>query len=157
AIGLLIRHLFHPHNLYRVQTAIILFGFLIPVFSTILTLAGIQIAPQRDATPFSFTIANLIVAWGLFRFSLFKVVPVGRDRVFEALMDPVVILDNQHMVVDINSAMLTLLNRKASDVIGKPAKTVFDDFPIPILMYTDASHARTETSFTVHDKPMWYE
>ncbi len=155
--GLLLRRLFRTHNLYRTQTAIIIFGFLLPIFGTILALFDIQITPQRDATPFTSAIANLVIAWGLFRYKLFEVVPIGRDKLFEAMVDPVVILDNQHMVVDINSAMLALLNQRAEDVIGQPAKQVFNDFPIPIKLYTHVSYARTEATFDVRGKDVYYE
>ena len=157
AIGLLIQRLFRPHGLYRTQIAIIIVGFLIPIFGTILSLFDIHIAPQRDATPFTNALANLIIAWGLFRYKLFEVVPIGRDRLFEAMVDPVVILDNQHMVVDINTTMLNLLDKKANEVIGRPAKQVFDDFPIPIKRYTHVSYAREETSFEVGGKSVYYE
>jgi len=156
-IGLLIQRLFRPRGLYRTQLAIITFGFLIPIIGTILTLFDIHIAPQRDITPFTNAIANLIIAWGLFRYKLFEVVPVGRDRLFEAMVDPVVILDNQHIVVDINSAMLALLDQKAAEVIGHPAKQVFADFPIPIKRFTHVSYARDETTFEVGGKNVYYE
>jgi len=156
-VGLLAQRLFRPHGLYRTQIAIILFGFLLPILGTILTLFNIHIAPQRDATPFTNVIANLIIAWGLFRYKLFEVVPIGRDRLFESIVDPVVILDNQHIVVDINTAMLNLLDRKAIDVIGAPAKQVFDKFPIPIKRFTHVSYARDETTFEVGGKNVYYE
>jgi putative nucleotidyltransferase with HDIG domain/PAS domain S-box-containing protein len=88
---------------------------------------------------------------------LFEVFPIGRDRLFEAMVDPVVILDNQHIVVDINSAMLALLDKKATEVIGHPAKQVFADFPIPIKRFTHVSYARDETTFEVGGKSVYYE
>jgi putative nucleotidyltransferase with HDIG domain/PAS domain S-box-containing protein len=84
-------------------------------------------------------------------------VPIGRDRLFEAMVDPVVILDNQHLIVDINSAMLALLDQPAAAVIGQPAKKVFDDFPIPIKLYTHVSYARAEATFEVRGKTVYYE
>lgn len=157
ATGLLVQRLFRPHGLYRTQLAIITIGFIIPILGTILTLLDVHIAPQRDIAPFTNAIANLIIAWGLFRYKLFEVFPIGRDRLFEAMVDPVVILDNQHMVVDINSAMLALLDQKAADVIGQPAKQVFADFPIPIKRFTHVSYARDETTFEVGGKNVYYE
>ena len=157
ATGLLVQRLFRPHGLYRTQLAIITIGFIIPILGTILTLLDVHIAPQRDIALFTNAVANLIIAWGLFRYKLFEVFPIGRDRLFEAMVDPVVILDNQHMVVDINSAMLALLDQKAADVIGQPAKQVFADFPIPIKRFTHVSYARDETTFEVGGKNVYYE
>ena len=156
-VGLLIRRIIRVSSLYRTQLAIIIFGFLVPILTTILTLLGIQIAPQRDATPFTFAIANLVIAWGLFQFRLFEVVPVGRDRLFEAMVDPVVILDNENLVIDINSAMLVLLDKTPFDVIGHPAKEVFENSPIPIKLYTHVSYARAETTFELGGRDVYYE
>jgi putative nucleotidyltransferase with HDIG domain len=53
--------------------------------------------------------------------------------------------------------MLALLGRKADEVIGQPAKIVFDDFPIPIKMYTHVSYARAEAIFDIGNKQIHYE
>ena len=79
-MGLLIRRIIRIHDLYRTQGAIIIVGFLIPILGTVITLFDIHLAPQRDIAPFTNAIANIIIAWGLFRYKLFEVVPVGRDR-----------------------------------------------------------------------------
>jgi putative nucleotidyltransferase with HDIG domain/PAS domain S-box-containing protein len=157
SLGRLIQRALHLHDLYRVQTTIIIIGFIIPILSTLLSLSGVQITPQRDSAPFTFTAANIVIALGLFQFRLFKVVPVGRDRLFESMVDPVVILDNQHIVVDINSAMLALLDKESAHVIGLPAKEVFENFPIPIKMYTHVSYARAEATFDVRGRSVYYE
>jgi PAS domain S-box-containing protein len=80
-----------------------------------------------------------------------------RDQLFEAIVDPVVILDNDNCIVDINSAMLVLMEKEASDVIGQPAKQIFEDFPIPIKLYMHVSYARTEATFEFRNKQIYYE
>ncbi|MCQ3937742.1 MAG: hypothetical protein DPW18_11940 [Chloroflexi bacterium] len=156
-LSILFRRLIRPHGLYRAQLLVILLGFSIPIAGTVFTLLGVKIAPERDAYPFLAALGNIIIAWGLFRFRIFEVVPIGREKVFEALADPVVILDKQNLIVDINQAMLALLDRKANDVIGQSAKKVFDNFPIPIKMYTQVSYARTEACFELNKKQIYYE
>jgi PAS domain S-box-containing protein len=156
-LSVLFRRIIRPHGFYRAQLFIIILGCLIPIIGTALPLFGIQVAPQRDAAPFAIAIGSMIIAWGLFRFRIFEVMPIARERVFEAMVDPVVILDNQHQVVDVNSSMLALLGMNANDIIGKPAKSVFDNFPIPIKMYTHVSYARTEAIFKLQGKEIHYE
>jgi PAS domain S-box-containing protein len=151
------RRILRPHSLYRSQMTIITLGLIIPISGTIMTLLGIQILPQRDAGPFTVAIGNLIMAWGLFRFRLFEVVPIARDRVFEAMVEPVVILDKKNKIVDVNTAMLALLGRAANDVVGRPAKEIFDNFPIPIKMYTHVSYARTEATYELGGLTIHYE
>jgi PAS domain S-box-containing protein len=153
----LIRRFIYPHRLYRRQILTVAFGFTLPLIFTILTTAGVDFKPFRDITPITFGIGNLVVAWGLFRFRTFKVTPVARDHIFEAMIDPVVVLDNHNNIVDINSAMLDLLGMNAQQTIGKPANVVFDEFSIPIKMYAQVSYARVETSYEVQGKTVYYE
>jgi PAS domain S-box-containing protein len=156
-LSILVRRITRPHHLYRAQVAIITLGFFLPILSTIFPLLNIHMAPQRDATPFTIAIGNLIITWGLFQFRIFDVVPVARDRVFEAMVEPVVILDKQNKIADINSSMLALLGRTANEVIGESAKDVFDDFPIPIKLYTHVSYARAEAAFELGGLNIHYE
>ena len=155
--AILVRQMMQPHNLYRVQIVFILAGVLMPIAGWALSLSGIFITPQRDASPFTTAVGNLLLAWGLFRFRIFEVTPIARGKVFEALVDPVVILNMKNRVVDINTAMLDLLGANATDVIGQPAKQVFANFPIPIRMYTDVSYARTEAIFEINKTQIHYE
>lgn len=156
-LSILIRRLIRPHGFYRAQIVVIILGCLIPIIGSLSPLMGMYAAPQRDATPFAIAIGSMILAWGLFRFRIFEVTPIARERIFESMMDPVVILDNQNLVVDINIAMLALLDKQASMVIGQPAKLVFDNFPIPIKSYTQVSYARTEAIFNLQGKEIHYE
>jgi PAS domain S-box-containing protein/putative nucleotidyltransferase with HDIG domain len=148
---------FRPHRLYRAQVATIIMGFFVPILGTILPIFDIQVMPQRDPAPLTIAIGNLIIAWGLFRFRIFQVITVGRDRVFEEMVDPVVILDRSYTIVDVNRAMLDLLGMAAEHVVGHSAKDIFADFPIPIKLYTDVTYARTEAIFPVGDKMVYYE
>jgi PAS domain S-box-containing protein len=136
---------------------LITLGLALPVFSTVFELLGIQLAPQRSVTPFAAAIGNLVIIWGLFQFRIFEVIPFAREKVFEAMVEPVVILDKHNKIVDINSAMLALLGKQAIDVIGESAKVVFDDFPIPIKMYTHVSYARAEAQFEMGGLNIHYE
>ncbi|NWF65512.1 MAG: HD domain-containing protein [Chloroflexi bacterium] len=156
-VYIIARRLIRPQGLYRGQLITIVTGLLIPVIGTAFTLAGLQITPERDTLPLTAALGNLVTAWGFFRFRILEIAPVGRDRVFEALADPVVILDKHNRVIDVNAAMLDLLGKKDGEVIGEPAKKVFDDFPIPIKMYMQVSHARTETSFKLNNREIYYE
>lgn len=154
---LLVLRMMRPHTLYKVQTLFILAGLLLPIIGSILSLAGIYINSQRDASPFTAAIGNFLLAWGFYRFRIFDILPIARDQIFEAMVEPVVILDQRNNIVDINSSMLAMLNKNANEVIGAPAKEVFNNFPIPIKLYTQSSYARTEASFERGGMNIHYE
>lgn len=155
--AILVYQLIQPHNLYRKQIGYILAGILLPFIGSIISVTGLINLLQRDFSPFTTAAGNLLLAWGLFRFRIFVVTPIARDRVFEALVDPVVVLDMKNLVVDVNTAMLDLLGMEAGDVIGQSAKSVFETFPIPIKLYTHVSYARTEAVFEINRVPIHYE
>ncbi len=156
-IFLLLRQFIGTHSLYRAQTAFLTIGFFFPALGAFLDLTGIFLIPNQSNLPISIALGNLINAWNLFQLKVFKVNPVSRDQAFEAIMDLVVILDNNNTIIDINSSMLDLMGKTSAEVIGASAKKVFDDFPIPIKLYSSVSYARTETSFTVNEKTVHYE
>jgi len=155
--ALLISRMTKLHNLYRTQIAFILTGFLLPIGGSILSLLNIYLTSQRDSSPFTTAAGNFLLAWGFFRFHIFEVTPIVRDKVFEAMAEPVVILDNKNLIVDANTSMLDLLEKKPDDVIGKPAKEVFATFPIPIKQYMQVSYARTEANFVIGGTTICYE
>ena len=155
--ALLFIRILHPHRLYPGQVVIIALGLLVPILGGIFSLPGIPFSAQRDASPLTTAISNIILAWGFYRFRIFEVVPIGRDKVFEAMVEPVVILDNNNNVVDINSSMLALLGKPAQEVIGGSAREIFDDFPIPIKLYMQVSYARAEATFDIGGKQIHYE
>lgn len=153
----LIRRFFLLHNLYRAQIAVIILGFLTLAVGSILTLSDFRFILQQDSAPLVAILANLTIAWGFFRFRIFEVAPVGREKVFEAIIDPVVILDQNNTVIDINRSMLDMLGMNADETIGHSVKEVFNNFPIPIKAYAQVSHARVETSFEISGKTVYYE
>lgn len=144
-----------PQNLYRPQTWLVIIGAMIPLAGPILSIVDIQ--PHRGASLIAITIGSLVLARGVYRFRIFEVEPIAREKVFEAMVEPLVILDNKNSIVDINSSMLALLGKSERDVVGKLARDVFNDFPIPIKAYSSVTYARAEAEFNLGGKSVHYE
>jgi PAS domain S-box-containing protein len=142
-IALFARYI-RPHRLYRAQVGTIIVGNLIPLVGTMLTVAGVTLTFQRDTTPLTFAIGNLVVAWGLFRFGLFNIVPVARERVVESIGDAVVVFDADDRVVDLNPAARKAVGHLAADVVGKPAAQVFSSWPNLLEQLKDVDQTHTE-------------
>jgi PAS domain S-box-containing protein/putative nucleotidyltransferase with HDIG domain len=156
-ISLLIRRAFQPHNLYRIQYLIVAAGFLIPLILSFFTLAGIQIAPQRDITPFALALGNLIVAWGLFRYGLFDIAPIARERIVENMRDPVIVLDPRNRIVDINKAALTLIGIHSRDVIGRTSDVAFAKWPFVVELLNHPAEQRREASATSQGRTLFFD
>ena len=156
-LGILIRRLIRPHRLYRRQISTVAVGFFIPIFFTMLTTAGVKFMPFRDVSPITFAFGNLIVAWGLFRYHLFDIIPIARDIVVENMEDLVVVLDMQERVVDMNSAALEALGMESPQVIGQPAEMIFNAWPELMERFYKPESIKTEISLSSSVEPVHYE
>ena len=145
---LFIRNLYRQHRLFRTQTLIIVFGFIFPFLGTIPSAANIIVFGQRDVTPYTFGIANLILAWGLFRYGLFDVTPIARDAVMEYMNDVVIVLDMQGRVVDVNRAALFGLEMTANQVIGMHITQLLKERPDLIEFFEGDESVRGNVTYT---------
>lgn len=116
AISLLLRHFLEQNLFYRWQIGFIILGMIIPPIGNLLFL----IVPglPRDITPFTFAISNILIAWALFQFRLFDVIPVAYQTVVHSMHDPVVVLDATNRIVALNPAAEHLLSVSQAQVIG---------------------------------------
>jgi PAS domain S-box-containing protein len=75
-----------------------------------------------DLTPIAFSVTGLVLVWGLFRFRLLDLIPVGRKKIVDRIPDAVLVLDAVGRVVDVNPAALTLLRLPPRRVTGRPVR-----------------------------------
>jgi PAS domain S-box-containing protein len=117
------------NQVQRMQIAIITIGGLIPILGTVITFTGIRLIPQRDVSPLMSAIGNIVLAWGLFRYRVFEVLPFARETIVDNMEDLVVVLDARDRVVDINKNASRFLHLNESSLIGSPVGEVLKDWP----------------------------
>lgn len=130
SIFTLVRQIVISRGVFRTQMIWITIGFLIPTIIGLAPLTGleIQVAGQRDLSHITFGISNLIVLGAFFRYRLFDLVPVARERVVEIMRDSVLTLDAQHRVVDFNPSALKMLKLQPTS-LGKSAAELYSWLP----------------------------
>jgi signal transduction histidine kinase len=121
-IGLEMFRTLPPH---RVQMALVMAGNLIPLAATALTLTIMRFPPDRDPSPYAIALGNFLVAWGLFRFELFGVVPMARDSMITQMQDIVLVVDARGRVVFANPAARRRFRPSGRDPVGLPLSGVF--------------------------------
>lgn len=141
----------------RMQIVIISIGALIPILGTILGLTGIRLIPQRDSTPLFTAIGNVVLAWGLFRYRVFEVIPIARETIVENMDDLVVVLDAQDRVVDINKTAHRFLRLEGKNVIGSPAELVLKDWASILEKFNPPRNVSSEEFFMEDDKYFHYD
>jgi len=131
-----------PH-LQRRQATILLIGTLCPGVALLINFTGQSPLPGLDLAPLGYSLSGLVLAWGLFRYRLFDIAPVARNKVIENMIDSVIVLDTQRRIVDANPAMLQLIGRSAGEVIGRPVVDVLAGQLDLVERYRDVPEART--------------
>ena len=89
---------------YRLQTALIIVGALVPLLGNLLYLVRVLPSYGLDLTPIAFAVSGACFTWGIYRYRLFGLVPVARDMVVDSMDDGVIVLDAQRRMVDLNAA-----------------------------------------------------
>ena len=154
---ILFRRLLQPHRIYYSQVGIVFLGAAIPILGFALALANIKFTFHRDISPFTFAASNLIIAFGLFRYRLLDVAPVGRDLVIDNLEFPVVVLDSADRVVDLNPSARLVISSTPEVAIGKSAVEVFDPWFNLANRFADIFDEDTEIVISKEGDPCYFD
>ncbi len=98
----------HRTDLQVGQTAALIVGMVTPSAVNTLLFLGL-VPPSWTLSDFGFLVTSVAFAVAIFRYRLFRVVPVGRQRLMATLDDPVVMLDENRRVADTNEAARELV------------------------------------------------
>ena len=74
-----------------------------------------------DPTSFAFALSGILFAIGIYRFHIFDITPIARDKVVDTMPDLLIVVDAQTQIVDLNPAAEKTLKTKRHAVIGLQA------------------------------------
>ncbi|MCB9480353.1 MAG: diguanylate cyclase [Desulfobacteraceae bacterium] len=123
-----IRYFFKTAFVYRMQTLLIMAALIVQWFTLLIYLGGI--APAHfDINPYMFTISSVFYALGIYRFSLFNIVPVARDVIFDEMNDAILVINPDSQLIDFNKRCSTLFKEINDKAIGKSVEQLFVSQP----------------------------
>lgn len=105
---------------HRKQAWLVAGSLLLGLLGNVPGLLGSRWFGQRDSSPLWFALSGLSLTWALTRYRLFDLVPIARAAVIEHLPDPVLVLDQQNRLLDVNPAARALFGRDGPR-LGGPA------------------------------------
>jgi diguanylate cyclase (GGDEF)-like protein/PAS domain S-box-containing protein len=118
------------HRLYRKQYLVLFVALLVPLAATLLYVTGLPPVRDYNLTPAVAGISGLLLAVGVFRWSLFDIVPFARDLVVDDLADGVIVADKAGRIVDLNASAERLTQLKHDEVVGRQAEEVLEHYPV---------------------------
>lgn len=120
---LFVRFFIRAAPFYRNQTIIMLVATFIQWVGYIIYLF-VDIPWNLDINPLLFAVSVPVYAFGIFRFSLFDLIPVARDTVFEGLKDGILVLDLENRLVDFNPVCKKIFPDILKQYIGSDISTI---------------------------------
>ena len=146
---LVVKSLMSARGIVRKQQLVVLAGVSFPLVSNVLYLFGFKELRALDLTPASFTISGVAFSWGLLRYQMLNLIPLAHEAVLDSMGDPIITLDMNDHVLDMNKPALALFKTVSS----VPAHTKFKN--ISPVLYKQIARFRqhhpieVETSFAV--------
>lgn len=104
---------------YRMQAFIILMGLPIATSANIITIFRLTPWPTIDFSPLGTLLSSSTLAYALFRYKLFDLIPFAREVVLEKMEDGVIICDKDRRIVDLNESAGRILGLHTKKTVGK--------------------------------------
>jgi signal transduction histidine kinase len=155
-ILMLYRYTWQQKGIIRLQSLTVAIGISFAVFSSIFTNQfDIKILGQRDTTPFTMLAGNIVVAWGIFRYRLFNLIPMGQQLFLDSISDALIIVDNDERVLQMNAAARSVIDLK--QYIGRTVSEVFPVWQTEIERFRHITKTEAETSVVVNAQTHYFD
>ena len=122
SLAFLLQLVARSQYLYQGQAIAVIVGVAVPLAGNFAYVLG---PSPVDLAPLSIAITAVFLAVAIYRYQFVQVLPIARDTVVEHLDDPVVVLDRNDRLVDLNPAGRTAFGIDPDrHVLGTPAAEV---------------------------------
>lgn len=105
---------------------------------------GATVLGQRDVGPFAFSIGGLVMAWGVFRYRLFDLIPVANGLLLEKASDAVIVLDAEDRVAQLNTTAQKWASATVAKPLGQPFGQVFPEWSEAFTAHRGEASTETE-------------
>jgi len=144
--------------IFRKQNKSLIIAAAIPWIANILYLLGIRPLGYIDATPFAFIITSLLILIGIYRFKLFDIIPLAREKVLELMRDGFFVLDKDYRIIDYNQSIKTYINyTEGTKLIGLKMDELFPNQPSFLAMLKSHTPGKTELELFIADEHLFLE
>jgi diguanylate cyclase (GGDEF)-like protein len=119
-------------RLYWRQSITLLVAICLPLIGNAMTDFNAPPFQHLDPSPLATSLAAWVLVLGVLRYRLLDLRPVARTHVVETMRDAVLVADAHGHVVDANPAAVTLLGRRAGELVGRPVASLLTDLARPM-------------------------
>lgn len=143
------------YHTYRMRSILLLVGVALPFVTNMINTLVSDV--HYFVTPMVFNISAPILFWALFRYRLFEVLPIARDRAFEHINDAIVIVDMEHRIVDVNPSAALLAESKATQMLEVPLFQAFVPFKDALMPLLESTVSHKLITLNIHDEERFFD
>ena len=149
ALFLILRHTVAAEGIFRRQDLLVLIGLAVPLVGDILYQLDMTVAKGVSISPALFAITGALLAFAMFRFKLFALIPIAKGALMSHSPDPILVLDDRDQLVELNRAALETFDLEKKQVIGKAAGEAFREHAQMVKMLQTPAPASVEVSISI--------
>jgi PAS domain S-box-containing protein len=131
-------------TLWQEQTILLLIALAFPTVVNYLFVFGVTPLPGVNMTAPLLWIAAILYTVALFRYRFLDVIPIARSRLIETMSTPMLVLDTDERIIDMNPAACSLFSTTISGAIGKPVNVIASDWPAFLSLCRSDGTCRSE-------------
>ena len=144
--------------IYKKQNYSIIVAAFIPWIANLCYLLGYRPLGHVDITPFAFIVTSFLILIGIFRFKLFDIIPIAREKVLELMRDGFFVLDQQNRVIDYNKSIKKYIQlKKGKKLIGAALEDIFPGQPAFFERINAHAPGKMELNLVVNDENLFLE
>ncbi len=145
----LIKSLISSAGIIKRQRALLLVGVMCPWLFNIIYLFGFEELKHFDLTPAAFTISGITFSWALLKYQMLGLIPLAREMLIESMGDPVVALDMNDRVIDLNKAAENMLQMDRAEHLYKDLRQSVPGLFEQIEKYRSMQSVEVETDLMI--------
>ncbi len=142
---------------YRRQITLLLVASVFPIIGNVIYIFHINPLPGFDWTPFTFLLTGILIAINISQFKMFDLVPFGRNKLFDILPDPILIIDNRKRIADFNPALKDLIENGDKKMVGKSVDEIFPKWKKMVRKIMEVSDFQTIISQEINGRICYFD
>jgi signal transduction histidine kinase len=154
--GIIIASAYRDRKSDYLQSILLVLGALLGITANFISFLGLGPWKSLDFVPLVLPIMGIIFAWGIFRESLFDLVPVARATLIQSMGHGLLVLDEKGTITDSNPAAKRMLNDPVQ-LTGLSAEAAQKWWPQLAFCWTGPPEASTEVRFDGRGGVQWVD
>ncbi|WP_303924747.1 histidine kinase N-terminal 7TM domain-containing protein [Draconibacterium sediminis] len=144
-------------SFYKKQIRILIVASLIPVIANLMYIFNINPVPGFDWTTVSFVLTGLIIAFGIFRYKIFELIPVAREKLLNTMNEGVLVINRNGIIEEANPALIQTFGLNEKTCIHSNFVQTFEQFPEIIKLLQSDDDRFTDFEMQRNKQSLYYQ